>query len=203
MTEEQFPDVSPEFIEETKKANLVKPRQKFAPYTKAERTKRRKEVYRLHFEIGMSASEIADAMKVNRNTINEDLRLLYKQVGLEAPEYSQYYNKQMARIESQRSRVLRYLLEASTLDEKLAVERLVADIDFKMLGAATKVEFSAVAFWERVKQTYNLVAEKKGLDYRIASFFELMKISNLARKDLDEMYYKFGRSLDKEKSNRK
>ncbi|MGI0048744.1 MAG: hypothetical protein ACREAW_04315, partial [Nitrososphaera sp.] len=63
-------DIDPEFINESSKTNLVKPRKKFAPYTKAERLKRRKEVYRLHFELGVPAIRIADMMNVDKNTIN-------------------------------------------------------------------------------------------------------------------------------------
>jgi CheY-like chemotaxis protein len=36
-----------------KKANLVRPRHKFAPFTRAERKERRDEVYKLHFEYGI------------------------------------------------------------------------------------------------------------------------------------------------------
>ncbi|HUG96601.1 MAG TPA: hypothetical protein VMJ94_03595 [Nitrososphaera sp.] len=42
------------------------------------------------------------------------------------------------------------------------------------------------------------MAAKKGLDYRTATLFELMKISTLARKDLDELYYKVGRGKKEE-----
>ena len=53
------------------------------------------------FDVGLSATEIAEAMKINRNTINDDIRMLYKEVVKEAPEYSEYFCKQMARLESQ------------------------------------------------------------------------------------------------------
>lgn len=83
MTEESSAgfDVSPDFIEENKKINLVRPRKKFAPYTKAERLKRRKEVYRLHFELGIPAIRIADMMNVDKNTVNNDIQLLYRELG--------------------------------------------------------------------------------------------------------------------------
>ena len=190
-----FPEVNPEFIAENQTVKLFKTSQKSGgPYTKAERAKRRKEVSRLHLEVGLPATAIAEAMKINRNTINDDLRLLYRDIANEAPEYTEYFHKQMARLELQRSRVLDYLPHTESIEDKLAIERLVAEIDFRMLGTATKVEYSNVSFWNNVKKTYNLVAEKKGLNYRIASFFELLEISTLARKDLDELYYKLARS---------
>src|SRR5437867_5088822 len=73
--------VNQEFIEENKNINLVRHGQnhkgKFAPFTKSQRRKRRMEVYRLHFENGIPAMRIAQMMKVDRNTINNDLKILY------------------------------------------------------------------------------------------------------------------------------
>jgi hypothetical protein len=74
-----------EFIEENKKinVNIVKHRQnsrhKFAPFTRSQRRKRKMEVYKLHFEHGVPATRIAEMMKVDRNTINNDLKILYSE----------------------------------------------------------------------------------------------------------------------------
>ena len=71
-------------LDEDKQSNsdLVKPRHnskhKFAPYTKSQRRLRRAKVYKLHFEYGMPATRIAEIMKVDRNTINNDLKVLYQ-----------------------------------------------------------------------------------------------------------------------------
>ena len=46
---------------------------KGGPYTTLEQEKRRKQVYELHFEKGLSAIKISEMLKVNRNTINEKL----------------------------------------------------------------------------------------------------------------------------------
>lgn len=82
MEDSQAPfDVNQDFIEENKKMNLVRPRKKFAPYTKIERTKRRNEVYRLHFEKGIPALRIAEIMHVDKNTINNDIQTLYREAG--------------------------------------------------------------------------------------------------------------------------
>ena len=72
--------IDQEFIEENKKLDLVRHRQKhkhkFAPFTRSQRRKRRMEVYRLHFKKGVPAIRIADMMNVDRNTINNDLKFL-------------------------------------------------------------------------------------------------------------------------------
>ncbi len=61
-------NVSREFIEQNKKTHLKLVAKKGGPYSKAERDRRRNEVYRLHFEYGYTARKISELMKVNRNT---------------------------------------------------------------------------------------------------------------------------------------
>ena len=76
-------EINQEFVEENKKINinLVRPmqnyKQKYAPFTRSQRIKRRMEVYKLHFKHGVPATRIAQLMKVDRNTINNDLKILY------------------------------------------------------------------------------------------------------------------------------
>jgi len=108
-------EINKEFIEENKKINpnLVRHGQnrkrKFAPFTKAQRRKRRMEVYKLHFEHGIPATRIAELMKVDRNTINNDLKILYREA---LNDYSPHdmslddiLQKQLLRLESQRDRL--------------------------------------------------------------------------------------------------
>ena len=61
-------------------AAIVEEIKKGGPYTKKEQEERRDEVFRLHFEHGYSALKISELMKINRNTINEDIKYLYSQV---------------------------------------------------------------------------------------------------------------------------
>ena len=88
-----------------KQPNLVKPRQKFSPYTKMQRKERRNEVYKLHFEHGMPATRIAELMKVDRNTINNDLKILYKKAIRNHDSdltYDEVIEKYLVRLENQR-----------------------------------------------------------------------------------------------------
>ena len=187
-------DIPAGFIEENKAIKLGKTRQKSGgPYTKVERTKRRKEVYRLHFEYGMAASEIAEHMNVNRNTIMDDIRLLYREIAKDSPEYHDYYNKMEQRLEATRQRVLSYLSSAVSVEEKLGVERLAAEIDFRLLNAATKMEYSDVTLYDKAVRLFNNTAKKHGWDYRGASMFEIQKISTWAHKDFHELYHSLGR----------
>jgi len=53
------------------------------PYTKNEQEKRRNEVFKLAIEQGKSAVKIAEILKVNRNTVNGDIKILYHELGNE------------------------------------------------------------------------------------------------------------------------
>ena len=97
--------------ENTKRSgDLVRHRHKLAPFTKAQRKKRRTEVYRLHFENGMPATRIAELMNVDRNTINKDLKFLYRQAlndyNLDDMSIDDILEKQFVRLETQRDRNL-------------------------------------------------------------------------------------------------
>ena len=56
------------------------------PYTKKEQQQRKDKVFTLYFEENLSAVKIAKILNVNRNTINEDVKFLYKDI---ASEYYQ------------------------------------------------------------------------------------------------------------------
>ena len=175
--------------------NLVKHRQnsrhKFAPFTKSQRRKRRTEVYKLHFEHGMPATRIAEIMNVDRNTINNDLKFLYqKSLNEYNPDnmsLDDIVEKQLLRLETQRDRLGLYLCDVKDVNTKIAIERLVSDIDFKLIGAIEKVNHNSSRFWDELLKGVNKVAEIKKLDVRYTSLFELRKISIDSRKNLNEL----------------
>lgn len=158
-------DINPEFIEENKKVimNSGRLKQKSRPRNKSEMAKRRKEVYRLHFENGLPAAAIADHMKVPKKIINNDILLLYRDLQNDSAkiEFSDFYDKQILRIELQRTRLMSYLEKEQDLERKLVIERQLADIDFRLLSMAAKVEYSLVSFWNEVSKKYNQIAMKR------------------------------------------
>jgi hypothetical protein len=190
-------EINKEFIEENKKINpnLVRHgqnhKQKFAPFTKSQRRKRRTEVYRLHFERGMPATRIAELMKVYRNTINNDLKILYREaLKVYSPDVmslDDILQKQLLRLETQRDRLGLYLSDAKDINSKIAIERLIADIDFKLIGAIEKIHHNESRFWDEILKGVNKVAEIKNLDLRYTRLFELHKISIDSRKSLNQI----------------
>ena len=184
--------LNPTNIEEnTKRVNLVRPRQKFAPYTKAERKKRRSEVYKLHFEHGMPATKISELMKVDRNTINNDLKFLYRQAlsdyNLDDMSLDDILEKQLVRLETQRDRLGTYLSDTKDVTNKVTIERLIADIDFRVLTTVEKINHNTIQFADAIIKAVNTIAENKKLDVRFTSLFELREISIDSRVDLDKL----------------
>jgi hypothetical protein len=52
--------------------------------------------------------------------------------------------KQLLRLETQRDRLGLYLFDAKDINSKLAVERLIADINFKVIGVIEKMDQNIV-----------------------------------------------------------
>jgi len=185
--------------------NIVKHRQKKAPYTKIQRKERRDEVYRLHFDTGMSATRIAEMMKVDRNTINNDLKILYRKAIKEYnPDMTldDIVEKQLLRLETQRDRLGLYLFDAKDINSKLAVERLIAYIDFKVIGVIEKMDQNIVQHWNAVMEQVNKMAEKENLKTRFTSLFELYRISIDTRQDLDKLREKVWGKLQEHKEQK-
>ena len=196
-TNESDNNINQDHSDENKQpsSDLVKPRQnlkhKFAPYTKSQRRLRRSDVYRLHFEHGIPATRIAEIMKVDRNTINSDLKVLYQKAlndyNPDNMSLDEVVEKQLVRLETQRDRLGLYLCDAKDVNTKITIERLIADVDFKLIGAIEKVNHNSSRFWDKIMKRVNKVAEVKELNVRYTSLFELHKISIDSRKSLDEI----------------
>jgi hypothetical protein len=190
-------EISQEFIEDNKKINLnlVRPRQnnkrKFAPFTRSQRRKRRMEVYRLHFEKGMPAIRIAHLMQVDRNTINNDLRILYSKALNDCNpndmSLDDILQKQLVRFETQRDRLCLYLSDANDINSKIAIERLIADIDFKLIGVIERVGQNVVRYWDEIIKQINKIAENEKLNVRFTSLFELRRISIESGESLNKL----------------
>jgi len=95
--------------------------------------------------------------------------------------------KQLLRLETQRDRLGLYLFDAKDINSKLAVERLIADINFKVIGVIEKMDQNIVQHWNAVMEQVNKMAEKENLKTRFTSLFELYRISIDTRQDLDKL----------------
>jgi len=117
---------------------------KGGPYTKKEQEKRKDEVFKLHFEYGYSAVQIANLLNVNRNTINDDIKYWYSELYKSTNfKYSKdWLDKQFSRLEMQRARLRKELDEDISLKDRLQVERLITNIDLSISSFVVKIETS-------------------------------------------------------------
>lgn len=110
---------------------------KGGPYSKDDQESRRNEVHRLHFEFGYSARKIADVMKINRNTINSDMKYWYDSIKEEVKENaSELVIQQLGRLEAQRTRIIENMSDAT---DKIRYEKLLLDIDAKINNILLKI----------------------------------------------------------------
>ena len=109
------------------------------PYTKPQQEKRRRQVHEMYFEKGRSAVSIARELGVNRNTVNEDVRFWCAEIASEFKKETivEMVSGQFERFEMQRERLMR-LLESAKEDEKLPVEKMIFDMEYKMFALVTK-----------------------------------------------------------------
>lgn len=114
---------------------------KGGPYSKNDQQRRQAEVYRLHFDHGYSALKIAEMMKINRNTINSDIKQLYEKMSKEFSEFNAgaLIIKQLNRLESQRARLFENSEGQIEMHDKLVIEKLIFDIDQKIIGFSSKM----------------------------------------------------------------
>jgi hypothetical protein len=170
--------------------NLVRPRHKHSPFTKIQRKERRNEVYKLHFEHGIPATRIAVLMKVDRNTINNDLKILYKKAIRDHNSdmsFDDVIEKQLLRLETQRDRLGLYLCDTNDINSKITIERLITDINFKVIGLMERMNQNIIHHWDAVIEHVNKIAKNEKLRTRYTSLFELYRISLDSRQDLDKL----------------
>jgi hypothetical protein len=144
----------------------------------------------------MPATRIAELRKVDRNTINNDLKIVYYKAmrNFNSDMYwDNIIEKQLLRLEMQRDRLGTYLCDTDSKDinTKLAIERQIADIDWKVIGLMERFNQSFQHYDREVIDRVNRIAEDKKLDWRYTNLFELYKISIDARQDLDKFHEKY------------
>lgn len=182
-------EVSSEFIDENK--NLCKPMQKSsAPYSKKDRFARRHEVYRLHFELGYPAVRIADLMKVNRNTINSDIKYWYSKLADRFADRSFHaeMERYQVRLEIQRTRLVEDLEKhKDDLEERLSIEKLILEIDSRLNSSIVKTYTTGITTTNIVTGLVNSALEKAKQSSRYYSISELIPTSKDRREAINKI----------------
>ncbi|MCH7648372.1 MAG: hypothetical protein IIA83_07185 [Thaumarchaeota archaeon] len=182
-------NISDDFIEANKKFIPDTRRKKGGPYTKQEIIDRKNEVHRLHFEYGYSARKIADLMKVNRNTVNGDIDYWYSKIVDNTNEVdpSCAIMVNIQRLDIQRSRLREQLDKTETFQEKLALERLILEIDSRILNTHYKLANSTRNLIDYSTEIVNNWMKEKKMDKRFLTMFDMISVSEKAFEKIEKI----------------
>ena len=182
--------VPEEFLKENAEYARTKiQRKNGGPYSKGDKDKRQDEVYRLHFEYGYSARKIAEMMNINRNTINRDVDYWYHK----ASKNFNYLDPEnriimtLQRMEIQMSRLREQLDKVKTNSERMAIERLIFDINSKILHTHQQMGESYIRISKIGREYVNDFLKKENRDERVLSSFDLITVSQKAQEKIQKI----------------
>jgi len=190
MSSNDLLQVSDKFLKQNSKyAKIKKSVKKGGPYTRNDKDKRRDEVYRLHFEYSYSARKIAELMKVNRNTVNGDIDYWYshmiKKINIVNPE-----NKIITTLEGlqvQLARLREQIDKVKNNSERIPIERLIFDINSKILYTYQKLASSTITTHDLANQWYNDKMKKDNKMDRNISFLDTISVSEKAHERINRI----------------
>ena len=118
------------------------------PYTKNEQDERRNKVYNMYFEKGYSAIKIAMELKVNRNTINQDVKFLRSELTQKDQiKPAIWLLEQKEHLEQQKDRLIELLETTKDFEHRLRVEKIILDIEGKITNLVIKITgFDYISF---------------------------------------------------------
>ena len=168
---------------------LVENVKKGGPYTRKEQGERREEVYRLHFGYGYSASKIAELMKINRNTINNDINYWYSEIGENSiiDDAESIIVIATERLDLQRTRLREYLDKTFDIQEKLTIERLIYEIDSRLTTIHQKIAESEKRLINFGTNYLNEYLESKNDPNRYLAIGGKISLSKEAKEKIDEI----------------
>jgi len=172
--------ISKDFLKQNSKyAKTKRPKKKGGPYSKNDKIMRRDEVYRLHFDYGYSARKIAELMKVSRNTINGDMQYWYSKISRNIhiinPETSIIV--QLDKMKIQGTRLREQLDKVMDGSERITIERLIFDINSKIMHTVQKLADSKIRNQERAAEWLNNQMSKINWSERMLTYFDTISVS--------------------------
>ena len=186
-----FEEITLEFYQENRNnlGQFMPKSHRRGPYSKSEKEIRRNEVCRLHFEYGYSARKIADLMKINRNTINGDIDFLYritvKNYDLVNPTTA--IIKQLTKLEIQKTRLRESLDKTQHSSERISIERLLFDIDSKIIHVRIKISESHYRVHEKATAWINRHMQKNDVMGSYFPYFGTLHVSKKTRKKINKI----------------
>jgi len=162
---------------------------KGGPYSAKQRRLRREEVAELYFERGFSAVNISRILNVNRNTVTNDLNECYAQLKKENDDFNPttICMTQFHRMQIQRTRFVDLLHKELEFRDRLTLEKMLSDIENRLLQAALKIEASSENIQGYAIQIFNMWAKKQNPTFRGISRYHMSRLSLEAQEKIDKI----------------
>ena len=186
----EISEISKDFVNENKiQIQKMSAKKRGGPYNKQERIKRKNEVYRLHFEFGYSAIQIADMMKINRNTINGDISSWYDKItkNWKFVDPEVLVTKNINRLELQRTRLREELEKTKVFQEKLSIEKLIFELDSKILQTNLKLIDSVKRYLDHSTGRINDWLKKMDISERYVTMEDMFSVSSKSLQSIQKI----------------
>jgi hypothetical protein len=171
------------------------------PYPIKVKKTRRDEVFRLHFDYGYFARKIADMLKVNRNTVNSDITYWHSQLQKDDDKIStdDWINKMLYRLETKRTRLMKKLDKATSVDDSLALEKMLYEVDIKIIQIVMKMQSTSQSVYDRTTNIFNSWLEENGYKERYVLWGQTLRVTSGTRKNINRLiesdkYHKHAKS---------
>jgi len=140
-------------------------------------------------DIGDINEKFDELMKINRNTVNGDLNYWYAKIipdmSFFDPEYMVKVN--LERLDIQRTRLREQLDKTDSFQERLSLERLIYEIDSKILHTYNKMIDSIRRVFDlSIQRTNNWLKENKKSD-RYMTLFDTFFVSEKASEKINKI----------------
>lgn len=163
-------------VESTREDQNQQQKRRGGPYSRGQRRKRRAEVYRLHFVKHKPSVRIAEELKVNKNTIDDDIKywdiVLVKE--WKGQDIQTHIIKQLELMKEQKARLADDL--EKNPDQKMEIENLIFRIDDKIAQFLVRIDSKDVAVKDEANKLVCAWAQKHGLDFRSIDPWKLANI---------------------------
>lgn len=162
---------------------------KGGPYSEKERRIRRERVADLYFDRGFPAITISRMLNVNRNTVNSDLNYCYTQLKKENDDFDSttICMTQFHRMQIQRTRFVDLLHKELEFKDRLTLEKMLSDIEYRIMQTALKIEASAENIEKYGIDLFNYWAKKQNPTFGGISHSLLRRVSLEAREKIEKI----------------
>jgi len=186
-----LPKVSKGFVTGNQKlCKTIKSKNKRGgPYSQTDRIARRNEVYKLYFEYGYSAKKISELMNINRNTINGDVQFWHGSVikNWRRCDAEFFVARHVERLELHRTRLREYLDKTNNLQETLAVEKMILEVESKIGQTQLKLSASMEKVHEQSTKWLNEWMEKNKRKERYVSYGDVMRVPSKSQEKIQRL----------------